>query len=165
VPPLAAAGINQTAQKSVTGGLEAVAAALEPFQEMSTDQLAELLQVAHEYRQTGKIPEWIGNNKSGPAKEKAPKAPKTPKAPKLTITDAVNKLKDIQHRSTSMDPAQIALEVLELSSMTFPELKDVQRDFLGVTIGKTKEQLLAALRKKIDDYRASRDRVDGILAN
>jgi ribosomal protein L39E len=159
---LAAAGINPSAQRNVAGGLEAVAAALEPFQEMSTDQLAELLRVAREYRQTGKIPEWVVNNTAGSAKKKAPKPPK---APKLTTADAVAKLKDIQQRCISMDPAQIAQEVQGLSVMTVNELKEVQRDFLGVIIGKKKEELLAALQKKIDDYRASRDRVDGILAN
>jgi ribosomal protein L39E len=153
---LAAAGINPSAQRNVAGGLEAVAAALEPFQEMSTDQLAELLRVAREYRQTGKIPEWVVNNTAGSAKKKAPKPPK---APKLTTADAVAKLKDIQQRCISMDPAQIAQEVQGLSVMTVNELKE------GVIIGKKKEELLAALQKKIDDYRASRDRVDGILAN
>ena len=162
MPPLAAAGINQTAQKSVTGGIEAVATALDPFREMSTEQLTELLQVADHYRQTGAIPEWVGSKMGGGPKSKGPKAPKVPK---LSTDEAVAKLKDIQHRSHHMDPAQVAQEVQGLAGMTVGELKTVQKEFLGVTIGKKKEELLAAIQKKIDDYRASRDRVDGILAN
>lgn len=48
--------------------------------------------------------------------------------------------------------------------MTVKDLKEVQQEFLGVTIGKTKSELLAALQKRIDNSRANRDRVDGILA-
>lgn len=65
-PPLAAAGINQTAQKSVTGSLESVASALEPFQEMSLNDLAELLRVAQEFRQTGQLPDWVMGKKRRP---------------------------------------------------------------------------------------------------
>jgi hypothetical protein len=120
-----------------------VAAALEPFEEMSTEQSTDLLRISDEYRQMGKLPEWVVNNTAGSAKRRAPKAPKDPK---LTAADAVAKLKDIQQRCISMDPAQIAQEVQGLSVMTINELKNVQRDFLGVVIGKRKEDLLASLQ-------------------
>lgn len=158
MPPLAAVGINQTAQKSVTGSLESLATALEPFKEMNADQLAELLRVAQDYRQTGQIPDWVVGKKGSSPK------PKATKATKVTPAAALAKLQDIHQRCTSLDPSQIAQEVQGLSSLTVKELQDVQREFLGVAIGKKKEELLAALQKKIDDSRASRDRVDGILA-
>jgi hypothetical protein len=161
VPPLTAAGINQSAEKNITASLESLASALEPFKDLSADQLAELLVMAKEYRATGELPDWVLDKKKAPAK---PRAPKAPKVPKLTTAEAVSKLRSLQERSSHLDPAQIAQEVQSLSGLSMNELKDVQRDFLGVTIGKKKDELLAALQKKIDDFRESRDRVDGILA-
>jgi hypothetical protein len=158
VPPLTAAGINATAEKSITGSLDALAAALEPFKDQSTDQLAELLRVAQEYRQTGQLPEWVLGKKAA-----TPKA-RPPKATKLTPAEAVTKLRDLQQRSPELDPGQIAQEVQALASLTVKDLQAVQREFLGAAVGKKKDELLAALQKKIDDYRESRDRVEGILA-
>ncbi|MDR3638932.1 MAG: hypothetical protein P4L84_34320 [Isosphaeraceae bacterium] len=158
VPPLTASGINASAGKNVTSSLEALAAALEPFAGMSTDELTELLRAAEEYRRTGVLPAWVSNGKA------TPKAVKATKAPKLSPADAVAKLRDLQERPQSVDSAEIERAVEGLSGLTLKELQDVQRGFLGVTIGKTKNDALAALRKKIDDARASRERVQGILA-
>ena len=162
VPPLTAAGINQTAGKSVTVSLESLAAAMEPFKDLSTDQLSDLLRMAQQYRQTGEIPDWVHRTKSTPTKARPPKAAKVPK---ITTAEALEKLKDLQARSSPLDPAQIEQEVRALSPLTVNELKEVQRTFLGATVGKKKDEMLSALQKKIDDYRESRDRVDGILAH
>jgi hypothetical protein len=156
VPPLTAAGINATAEKSVSGSLEALAAALEPFKDASTDQLAELLRVAHEYRQTGQIPEWASGKKPVSAKSRPSKGAK------ITPAEAVTQLRDLQQRSSDLDPAEIARGVQALAGLTVKDLQTVQKEFLGATIGKKKDELLAALQKRIDDFRESRDRVDGI---
>lgn len=158
VPPLTAAGINQSAGKSVTSTLESVAAALEPFASMSTDQLAALLRDAEEYRRTGILPQVYSGKKVASPRAKAPKAPK------LTPSEAVAKLRDLQDRSLNLEPGQIAAEVKGLASLTQKELQEVQKEFLGVVVGKKKDELVAALQKKLDDSRASRERVQGILA-
>ena len=159
-PPLKAAGLNQVSEKSVTGSLDSLASALEPFDKMSTDQLAELLRASDEYRRTGVIPEWVGAGKSAaPAK-----APRAPKAPKLTPADALAKLRDLQERALSLEPTEIDRQVQTLAPLTLKELQEVQKGFLGVNLGKKKDEVLNSLLKKIVDARASRDRVAGILA-
>jgi hypothetical protein len=160
-PPLRAAGLNQTADKNVTGSLENLAAVLEPFKDFDTDQLAEYLRVAQEYRQTGQIPEWVLAKKTTASK---PRAPRAPKVPKLTLTDALAKLQDLQERSSQLDPAQITQGVRQLSGMTVKELQAVQHEFLGASSGKKKDDILGALEKKIQDIRSSGQRVQGILA-
>lgn len=157
-PPLVAAGLNQSAGKNVTASLESLAAALEPFGTMSTDQLTELLRAAEEYRRTGILP-------AAPVKRGASAKAKAPKAPKLTPVDAVAMLRDLQERSLSLEPSEISGEVKKLLDLTADQLREVQREFLGATIGKKKDEMLAALQKKIDDSRASRERVQGILAH
>jgi hypothetical protein len=163
VPPLTVAGINQSAEKSVSGALEALATALEPFQDLTAEQLADLLRLAREYKDTGQIPEWaIGKKRSTPSQ---PKTPKAPKAPKPTPSEAVARLKELREQAMSLEPAQIAREVQALACLTGPELKAVQKEFLGGVVGKKKGELLAALQKRIDDSRESRERVEGILAH
>jgi hypothetical protein len=157
---LTAAGINQAAEKSVTTSLESLAAAMEPFRDLSTDQLSDLLRLAQEYRQTGQIPEWAVGRKPATTKTRTPRVPK---APKLTTTQALEKLRDLQAKPSPLDPAHIEQEVRALNALTVNELREVQKEFLGATVGKKKEEMLSGLQKKIDDYRESRDRVDGIL--
>ena len=159
-PPLSAVGLNAASQKNVTSSLEALADALEPFRSMSADQLAELLKIAQEYREAGKLPDWVLGKMPKPPKTSKPNATKTPA---ISSAEVVAKLRDIQERSSSLTPAQIAEEVQAFSSLTIPQLKDVQKEFLGGPSGKSKGELLAAIQKKIDNFRASRDRVDGIL--
>ena len=72
VPPLKAAGINASAEKSVTTSLETLADGLAPFRDMSLDELAGLLKLTQEYRQTGQIPEWaLGKKPAAPRAQKA----------------------------------------------------------------------------------------------
>jgi hypothetical protein len=158
--PLAALGISQAAEKSVAGGLNTLAEALEPFHTLSTDQLAELLRVAEHYRGTGELPDWILGKK--PAVPK-PRAPRTPKAPKLTPAEVVTRLRGLQDQAKSLAPERISEEVRGFSALSVNELKDVQREFLGTVVGKKKDELLAALEKKIHDFRESSERVEGIL--
>jgi hypothetical protein len=157
---LAAAGLSAASERNVGASLESLAAALEPFQDLSAEQLAEYLRIAQEFRETGAIPEWVLGRK--PA---APRA-RTPRAPKIQISpaEAVAQLRDLQQRSNDLSAEQVAEAVQGLAALKVDELKAVQREFLGATIGKKKEDMLTALRKKIDDFRASRERVEGILA-
>jgi hypothetical protein len=161
-PPLSAAGINRTAEKSVTDSLTGLADALEPFREMSTDQLAELVRLTQEYRQNGQFPDWVFAKKPGAAKTRAPRAPK---APKISSGEVVTRLRDLQERATELDATQISEEMRAFGSLTVDELKTVQREFLGGVIGKKKPELLEAIEKRIHDVRQSRERVEGILAN
>lgn len=160
-PPLAAAGINASSQKNVTASLESLADALEPFRDLSTDQLSDLVKFTLEYRETGQIPEWVLAKQP---KAPKPRAPKPPKAPKISPAEVVAKLRDLQERSSDLSPAEIAGEIQAFAALTGPQLKDVQKEFLGAPAGKTKVEQLDAIRRKIDSFRASRDRVDGILS-
>ncbi len=161
MPPLTAAGISPSSQKSVSGTLEALADALEPFNGLSAEEFTELVKVAREYRESGQLPDWVMGKQPKAAKAVGSKPPK---ASAITPAEAVAKLRELQDRSSEWDPSQIAAEMQPLNNLTGPQLKEVQKEFLGVTIGKNKSEQLAALRKRIDDIRSSRGRVDGILS-
>jgi len=165
LPPLRAAGLNATADKSVTSSLEAMATALDPFKDLSIEQVADLLKVTQEYRHTGQIPDWVLARKppASKARTSTPKTPKTPKPPKMTPDEALGKLRDLQSRSPDLEFEQITQELVELESLTKDELKVVQKEFLGAISGENKPGLLAALKRAIFSYRESRLRSKGIL--
>jgi hypothetical protein len=166
LPPLRAAGLNATADKSVTSSLEAMATALDPFKDLSIEQVADLLKVTQEYRHTGQIPDWVLARKP-PASKARTSTPKTskkaPKPPKMTPAEALGKLRDLQSRSPDLEFEQITQELVELESLTKDELKVVQKEFLGAISGKNKADLLAALKREIFSDRESRLRSKGIL--
>ncbi len=155
-PPLTAVGLNQAAGKSLTKGLEDVAAALEPFANMTTDQLTEFLKLAETYRRDGKIPESALGKKSRAASGGKPKTSKP------TPEEAVGILRDLKQRALHMEPSQVAQEVQALAPLTTKDLQIVQREFLGAVVGKKKDEMLAALQKRIDDFRSTSDRIEGI---
>jgi len=134
-----------------------MASAFEPFREMDVDRLVELLQILEQYRGR-EIPEWVFAQKAAPKKSRAPKAPK------ISVDEAVDKLRQLQQRARSMEPAAIEAEVMTLKPLTVTDLKKVQTEFLGGVVGKKKDELLAALVKKIEDVRASHDRSAEILS-
>lgn len=135
--------------------------ALEPFKDWDSGELAEWLQTAQRYRDTGELPE---PPKAKPSRSRSSSTPKPTKPPKKTTAEIVTLLRELQSRSGDIDPSQIKAEVDALGDVTVAQFKEVQKDFLGVVIGSTKPQFLNALLKRINDHRASRDRVDGILA-
>jgi hypothetical protein len=161
VPPLAASGINASSQKSVTGSLDALADALEPFREMDAEELSELLKVAQSFRESGQLPDWVLGRQPKAARARAPK---TPKAPKMTTGEAVARLRKFQEDSSGLDADAIEREILAISVLTGPQLKEVQKEFLGAALGKAKAEQLAAIHKRLDNFQTSRDRVDGILS-
>ena len=165
LPPLRAAGLNATADKSVTSSLEAMATALDPFKDLSIEQVADLLKVTQEYRHTGQIPDWVLARKppASKARTSAPKTPKAPKPPKMTPVEALGKLRDLQSRSPDLEFEQITQELVELESLTKDELKVVQKEFLEAISGKNKPDLIAALKREIFSDRESRLRSKGIL--
>ena len=162
LPPLRAAGISAGADKSVTTNLEAMASALAPFKDLTIEQLSDLLKVAHEYRQTGQLPDWILGKKPVAARVKA-STPKAPKPPKMTPDEALAKLRDLKSRSPHMEPDQITQEVGILKALTAPQLKAVQEQFLGASRGKTKDDQIAAIASDVFSYRESQHRSTGIL--
>ena len=149
----------------MTSGLETLADSLEPFRDLTTEQLGELAKISQHYRETGQIPDYVlAYVLTEKPKVTKPRVPKEPKAPKIPLAEVVAKLRDLQERSSDLTPSQIAEEVQGFSSLTVSQLKDVQKEFLGAPAGSTKGERLDAIRRKIDNFRASRDRVDGILA-
>ncbi len=132
--------------------------ALEPFKDWDSGDLAEWLKGTQIHRDTGVFPD-PPKLKSGGSR-----AGMTPKPPKKTTAEVVESLRELQGRSGDIDPSRVKAEVDALNGMTVAQLKEVQKEFLSVVVGKTKPELLNAIRKRINDHRASRDRVDGILA-
>jgi hypothetical protein len=165
LPPLRAAGLNATADKSVTSSLEAMATALDPFKDLSIEQVADLLKVTQEYRHTGQIPDWVLARKPSASKARTPtpKTPKAPKPPKMTPDEALGKLRDLRSRSPDLEFEQITQELVGLGDLTVPQLKAVQKEFLGAISGKNKQDLLDALKREVFSYRESRLRSKGIL--
>jgi hypothetical protein len=159
VRPLAVAGISATAEKSVASSLEGLAASLEPFKDLTAEQLAGYLKVAEEYRRTGQLPEWVL------AKQPVAPKPRAPKAPKITPAEAVERLRELQHRAGEVPAETVAEAVQSLGQLTIPELKIVQKEFLGAAVGKKKDEILKSLSTKIDSFRTSRERAEGILAS
>ncbi len=159
LPPLRAAGISAGADKSVTSNLEAMSGALAPFKDLSIEQLSDLLKVAHEYRQTGQLPDWILGKKPAAPRAKT----STPKPPKMTPDEALAKLLNLRSQSPHLEPDRISQEVETLKALTVPQLKALQKEFLGASSGKTKDEQIAAIASEVFSYRESQHRSMGIL--
>ncbi len=106
-----------------------MATALDPFKDLSIEQVADLLKVTQEYRHTGQIPDWVLTRKPPASKPRTstPKTPKAPKPPKMTPVEALGKLRDLQSRSPDLEFEQITQELVELESLRTDELKVVQK--------------------------------------
>jgi len=142
-----------------------MATALDPFKDLSIEQVADLLKVTQEYQHTGQIPDWVLARKppASKARTSTPKTPKAPKPPKMTPDEALGKLRDLRSRSPDLEFEQITQELVGLGDLTVPQLKTVQKEFLGAISGKNKPDLLAALKREIFSYREIRLRSKGIL--
>ena len=157
VPPLTAAGVNKSAETA----LEKLAAALEPFKDQSVDDLGTLLANVHHYRQTGELPAAIfdRNPKRGPRK------PSVPKPPKMTFEEAIAKLRELQENAETLDSTQIKAGVSALKVLNLGDLTNVQKEFLGSAVGKTKAQRLESLENAIATLARSQQRTAGILSS
>ncbi|MGC8638783.1 MAG: hypothetical protein ACP5XB_02760 [Isosphaeraceae bacterium] len=152
LPPLREVGITAKADESVTKSLEALAASLTPFNQLSLDQLSELLRAASHYRETGELPDWVLGRKPGaPAPRKsAPKASKV----KLTKEEALRKLGDLMSRAQDLDSDRIASEVETLNGLSAEDLKAVQAQFLGNAGSKdSKPKRIEAIKERIMSHR------------
>lgn len=158
-PALDATGLTQAASKSVSSSLESLSSALEPFKDLHTDQLSDLLRAADHLQRTGALPDWLLSKKPA-SRASTPKAPKTPR---LTVPEAVSLLRDLERRS-GVDPSEISSTILRLDSLTASDLKEVQSQFLGAVHGKKKADYLAALQKRLDDHHSQQSRSRGILS-
>ena len=141
-----------------------MAGALAPFKDLTVEQLADLLKVAHEYRQTGQLPDWILGKKPAAPRAKT-STPKTPKPPKMTPEEALAKLRDLEIQSPHLEPDRIKQEVETLSALTAPQLKAVQEQFLGASRGKTKDERIAAIASRVYSLRESQHRSSGIMCS
>jgi len=139
-----------------------MATALDPFKDLSIEQLADLLKVTQEYRHTGQVPDWVLARKP-PASKARTSTPKPPKPPKMTPAEAVDKLRNLQSRSPDLEVEQINQHLEGLGDLTVPQLKEVQKEFLGAISGKNKPDLLEALKREIFSYRESQLRAKGIF--
>ena len=126
LPPLRAAGLNATADKSVTSSLEAMATALDPFKDLSIEQVADLLKVTQEYRHTGQIPDWVLARKppASKARKSTPKTPKAPKPPKMTPDEAIGKLRDCEADRRTWSSSRSRKSLWDLESLTVPQAED-----------------------------------------
>lgn len=136
--------------------------ALASFKDLSIEQLSDLLKVAHEYRQSGQLPDWILGKKPAAPRAKT-STPKPPKPPKMTPDEALAKLLNLRSESPHLEPDRISQEVETLKALTVPQLKALQKEFLGASSGKTKDEQIAAIASEVFSYRESRRRSMGIL--
>ena len=161
LPPLTALGVNAGGQKSLTMSVESLVKALDPFAKWDAEELANWLKIAQTYRDTGRVPEPLS---LGRGRKKETPASKTVKAAKKSTAEVVESLRTLQARPGGLNPEEVKAEIDTLETLTVAQLKEVQKEFLSVVIGKSKTELLAAIRKRVNDHHATRDRVDGILA-
>jgi hypothetical protein len=157
VPPLSAAGMN----KSTETALEKLAASLEPFKDQSVEELGTMLANVQHYRQTGQLPEVLFVAKPARAARK----PSVPKPRKTTFEEAVAKLRELQENAETLDSTQIKAGVSALNVLTVGDLANVQKEFLGSAVGKTKAQKLESLENAITTLGRSQHRAAGILSN
>ena len=157
VPPLTAAGVNKSAETA----LEKLAAALEPFKDQSVEDLGTMLANVQHYRQTGELPEALFAAKPARAARK----PSVPKPPKMTFEDAIAKLRELQENAETLDSTQIKAGVSALNVLTVGDLTNVQKEFLGSAVGKTKAQKLESLENAITTFARSQQRAASILSN
>jgi hypothetical protein len=157
VPPLTAAGVNKSAETA----LEKLAAALEPFKDQSVEDLGTLLANVQNYRQTGELPEAIFVTKPARGARK----PSIPKPPKMTFEEAIAKLRELQENAETLDSTQIKAGVSALNVLSVSELTDVQKEFLGSAVGKTKAQRLESLENAIMTLARNQQRAASILSN
>ena len=146
--------------KSAETGLEKLAAALEPFKDHSVEDLGTMLANVQHYRQTGELPEALFAKPP-----RAARKPSVPKPPKMTFEDAIAKLRELQENAETLDSTQIKAGVSALNVLTVGELTNVQKEFLGSAIGKTKAERLQSLEDAIVKLAQSQHRVAGILSN
>ena len=105
----------------MTSNLEAMSGASAPFKDLSIEQLSDLLKVAHEYRQTGQLPDWILGKK--PAGQSQNVSPKPPKPPKMTPDEALAKLLNLRGESPHLEPDRISQEVRDSQSIYCPPVQ------------------------------------------
>jgi hypothetical protein len=152
-----AAGVNKSAET----GLEKLAAALAPFKDQSVEELGTMLENVQHYRQTGELPEALFAAK--PARKA--RKPSVPKPPKMTFEDAVAKLRELQENAETLDSTQVKAGVRDLDVLTLGDLTNVQKEFLGSAVGKTKAQKLESLENAITTFARSQHRAASILSN
>jgi hypothetical protein len=157
VPPLTAAGVNKSAETA----LEKLTAALEPFKDQSVEDLCTLLANVRHYRQTGELPEALFAAKPSRGARK----PSAPKPPKMTFEEAIAKLRELQENAETLDSTQIKAGVSALNVLTVGDLTNVQKEFLGSAVGKTKAQKLESLENAITTFAGSQQRAASILSN
>jgi hypothetical protein len=157
VPPLTAAGVSKGAEKA----LENLAAALEPFKDQSVEDLGTMLTNVQNYRQTGEVPEALFATKA----TRGARKPSASKPPKMTFEDAVARLRELQENAEMLDTSQIKAGVSALNVLKVDELTNVQKEFLGSAVGKTKLQKLESLENAITTFARSQKRTAGIMSN
>jgi hypothetical protein len=113
------------------------------------------------YLQTGDVPEALFTAKPPWAASK----PSVPKPPRMTINDPIAKLRELQENAEALDSTQIRAGVSALNVLTVGDLANVQKEFLGSAVGKSKVQKLESLENAIMNFARSQHRAASILSN
>lgn len=160
LPPLREVGITANSHESVTKSLEALAASLTPFNELSLDQLSELLRAASHYRETGELPDWMLVRKPGaPVPRKA--APRAPKV-KITKDEALRMLEELMSQAQDLDSEVITSKVEKLNDLIAEDLKEVQMQFLGAAGKVSKPKRIEAIRERVMSHRRGKQQSQDI---
>jgi hypothetical protein len=146
VLPLQASGASKQA-----GGIERASDSLEPFKHLAIEAFADFLRRAEEYDRTGIVPVVA----KPPAKSRAKKTT----GPVYTPEDAIRDVRSLYERSLADEVtfAMIEAEVKAINKLTKKELDKVTAEF-GLAKAKKKPEALAAILRKIIDYKQSHQR-------
>lgn len=146
VQPLSSVGVSKT----VCTNLEDVAAALEPFRDLSLSQLADFLAKAEEFQRTGVL--------ATPAK---PARARAAKASPLSVAEAVQKVRDLYERAADPTLTYAAIDA-EIQLLNKALLKDpilaVATEMGIVLTQKTKKGALEEIQRLITDRKGSFER-------
>jgi hypothetical protein len=107
-------------------------------------------------------PKKVKEAKAKAEKPKKEKIQKEEKSAKLGVTEAVTKLREFHERGLSQKSDEIDSHIKDLSRLTTKDLKEVQKEFLGVNLGRTKGEMLAEIKGRLESTHFSRQRVQEI---
>ena len=144
--PLSSVGVSKT----VCTDLERVAAALEPFRDLTISQFADFLAKAEEYHRTGVL--------ASPSKKA--RAPAV-RAGALSIPEAVQRVQSLYERAPDPTLTYVAIEaeIKQLDkALTLPQALELAKELGLVLSKKTKKATFEEIKRRIIDRKGSFER-------
>ncbi len=135
----------------VAADLEKIALALAPFEPLTTAEFADFLARADEYARTGVVPSKGG--RSGRAKAPAKSSAELVKEASQLICSLYEKALDADFRYETVDQ-----QLAGLSKLKADDLKSLAKEFDIFNVPRKKDDIIAAIARKIKGRREFHDR-------